>query len=108
MSLLYVERDEKGAIVGIYPNPQPGFAEEELHEDHPSLATSGPAWAELRAARNRQLDACDWTQLADTPLAEEARAAWANYRHLLRMLPEVIQSPAEFEWPVPPDREVPG
>ena len=109
MSIFYVERDEQGAIVGIYPNPQPGFAEEELHEDHPSFASSGPRLGGACGRRaNRALALSDWTQLADTPLAEEARAAWANYRHLLRLLPDVIKSPAEFEWPVPPDRDVAG
>jgi hypothetical protein len=102
-NLIYVERDAAGTIVGVYPNPQPGFAEEELTEDHPSLAGSGPAWGEFRAERNRRLAACDWTQLADTPLAEVARAAWANYRHLLRELPAVVESPAACDWPLPPE-----
>ena len=31
--MVYVERDEHGALVGLYANPQEGCAEEELPDD---------------------------------------------------------------------------
>ncbi|OYX16616.1 MAG: hypothetical protein B7Z07_02425 [Sphingomonadales bacterium 32-67-7] len=45
--------------------------------------------AETRTARNRLrrdrlLAASDWTQLPDSPLASDQRAAWATYRQALR------------------------
>lgn len=50
--------------------------------------TSSPA--EAAAIRRRQRDkllaASDWTQLPDSPLTEEARAAWGEYRQALRDL----------------------
>ncbi len=101
--LVYVERDETGAITGIYKNPQPGFAEEELRDDHPGLIGSGPAWAEFRTERNRRLAACDWTQLADAPLSEEKKALWVLYRRLLRALPLAGDDPAGITWPLTPD-----
>lgn len=36
----YVQRDESGAIIGRFANPQPGFAEEYLSDDSPELLPS--------------------------------------------------------------------
>ena len=33
--MVYVQRNNTGAIVGLYNQPQPGYAEEELADDHP-------------------------------------------------------------------------
>jgi hypothetical protein len=33
----YVSRDEKGAINGLFTNPQPGFAESTLSADDPEV-----------------------------------------------------------------------
>jgi len=38
----------------------------------------------IRVQRDRRLAACDWTQLADSPLSAEAKAAWVTYRQALR------------------------
>lgn len=43
--------------------------------------------ANLRGARDRALTACDWTQLADSPLTTEKKAEWVTYRQALRDLP---------------------
>jgi hypothetical protein len=37
-----------------------------------------------RTERTAKLFACDWTQLADSPLTEEEKTAWAVYRQELR------------------------
>ena len=34
---MFVERDENGAIKGAYFSMQPGYAEEEIADDHPDL-----------------------------------------------------------------------
>jgi hypothetical protein len=34
---VYAERDDAGNITGVYANPQPGYAEEELPNDHPEV-----------------------------------------------------------------------
>ena len=43
--------------------------------------------ANLRAARDRALTACDWTQIPDSPLSAEKKSEWATYRQALRDLP---------------------
>jgi hypothetical protein len=42
---------------------------------------------ELRKIRNALLRDCDWTQFVDSPLSQEQKQAWANYRQQLRDLP---------------------
>jgi hypothetical protein len=56
-------------------------------------------WLELRAARDRKLSACDWTQVADAPVDH---AAWAAYRQALRDLPSSTADPSNPVWPEPP------
>lgn len=64
------------------------------------------AWALLRKERDAKLAACDFTQIADAPLSNTQKVAWAGYRQDLRQLPENIENPLDFEWPqVPVDEE---
>ena len=42
---------------------------------------------EVRANRDVLLDACDWTQVADSPLSDSKTTEWATYRQALRDLP---------------------
>jgi hypothetical protein len=58
-------------------------------------------WREIRAKRNSQLLACDWTQLQDAPLTASDRNAWTVYRQQLRDITEA-QDPFLIEWPVAP------
>ncbi len=58
--------------------------------------------AYIRLQRDKRLADCDWTQLSDTP-ASVNKEAWANYRQLLRDLPN--QSDLNLDmpnWPIPP------
>jgi hypothetical protein len=41
----------------------------------------------MRSERNALLDASDWTQSNDSPLAAEKKVEWASYRTALRNLP---------------------
>jgi len=41
-------------------------------------------WARVRMKRNTLLAGSDWTQMPDSPLSEETKAAWATYRQALR------------------------
>ena len=52
-----------------------------------------------RARRNRLLQASDWTQLPDVPLA--TKAAWATYRQALRDITEQPGWPTDITWPEP-------
>lgn len=59
-------------------------------------------WSSARAVRDALLRACDWTQMADSPLDEPARAAWALYRQALRDITATSASPDTVAWPSPP------
>ena len=44
-------------------------------------------FSSVRAIRDGELAACDWTQLADADLTEEKLAEWNTYRQALRDYP---------------------
>lgn len=58
--------------------------------------------AAVRSERNQKLANCDWTQLADSPLSAEEKAAWAFYRENLRMVPDQPGFPWNVQWPPEP------
>ena len=45
-------------------------------------------WEAFRETRAQVLSDSDWTQLADSPLTEEERTAWAQWRIELRDIPK--------------------
>lgn len=55
----------------------------------------------IRAERDRQLKASDWSVLYDIPMQEDKRLEWLEYRQILRDFPEScdIENPI---WPTPP------
>ena len=61
----------------------------------------------VRLERNNGLELSDWTQLPDSPLTEEKKAEWAEFRQKLRDLPENIPSDptkySNFIWPQRPE-----
>lgn len=59
-------------------------------------------WPQIKANRNRLLVESDWTQLHDTVLSSEERAAWQAYRQALRDIPQNFKSPEEVIWPEKP------
>ena len=63
-------------------------------------ATQKPedALGSIRMQRNAMLSQSDWTQLPDSPLNEEQKAAWAEYRQGLRDITET-----NAEWPIQPN-----
>ena len=64
-----------------------------------------PFQVELRAARDAELSACDWTQVPDSPLTAEQRSEWQMYRQRLRDLPSDyahVMSLEDVVWPEPP------
>ena len=58
---------------------------EKLFKDNPEAIKES-----LRPERNRLLSESDWTQLNDSPIAEDKVAAWAAYRQDLRDLTESL------------------
>ena len=61
--------------------------------------------AAARSVRDGLLRDCDWTQLPDSPLSAEVRAAWAAYRQALRDITEQPGFTASVEWPAAPTLE---
>jgi len=59
-------------------------------------------WDELRKDRNALLVSSDWTQGADSPLADGVTAEWAVHREALRDLPANTPDPANPTWPDAP------
>ena len=59
-------------------------------------------WKQLRMMRDLKLAASDWTQVNDSPLTADARRNWAEYRRLLRELPNYTLDPSNPPWPKPP------
>jgi hypothetical protein len=61
--------------------------------------TKETQWRLVRSERDRRLQASDWTQLPDAPIA--TKDAWAVYRQALR---DITEQPDPFNivWPVPP------
>lgn len=57
---------------------------------------------EVRAQRDAILTACDWTQMPDSPLDDEAKSAWAAYRQALRDVPQQEGFPETVTWPEEP------
>tara|TARA_Y100000114_G_scaffold56254_1_gene51516 strand:- start:3265 stop:3552 length:288 start_codon:yes stop_codon:yes gene_type:complete len=57
-----------------------------------------------RIIRNELLTASDWTQMPDSPLADDAKTSWATYRTALRDLPTHENWPLleDADWPTQP------
>jgi hypothetical protein len=57
-----------------------------------------------RGYRDALLSASDWTQVPDSPLTDEVKTSWLNYRTLLRDLPNHENWPdlLPTDWPTKP------
>ena len=64
----------------------------------------------IRAERDGNLNASDWTQMPDSPLSDSKKAEWATYRQELRDFPDGKTKQSEFTkdsddrivWPTKP------
>lgn len=57
---------------------------------------------EIRAKRDKLLDATDWAVLPDSPLDEPSQAAMKAYRQALRDVPQQDGFPVNITWPEMP------
>lgn len=53
----------------------------------------------IRHIRDLLIGLTDWTQAADSPLSNECRVAWADYRQMLRDLPAAYSGEGPIPWP---------
>lgn len=58
-------------------------------------------WDQIRAYRDKELQASDWTQVADVP--ESIKKPWATYRSALRDLPITFSTPEAVALPTKPE-----
>jgi len=58
----------------------------------------------IRAIRDSLLTACDWTQVADSPLTDAKKAEWRTYRQALRNFPSTNSATSleNTTWPTAP------
>ena len=58
----------------------------------------------LRMIRNSKLQMSDWTQGSDSPLSNDKKTEWANYRTSLRDITNTYKSVNAngFSWPTEP------
>jgi hypothetical protein len=117
---LLIPHDENGFLVGealdaaiqqAYPweiEQREKFAKftngaelQALVEPLPPLSAEQVA-EEVRFTRNNLLMDCDWTQLADSSLTTEQKAAWSAYRQALRDITAQSGFPSNVTWPVAP------
>ena len=49
-------------------------------------------WTHARAKRDFRLETSDWTQMPDSPLSDEKKAEWAEYRKALRDIPQTYST----------------
>lgn len=59
-------------------------------------------WDKVKSKRNKLLTSCDWTQIPDSPLSSEQKSEWAQYRQLLRDVPQQQVEPEQVVWPSSP------
>ena len=82
------------------------ITEEEAAANAAEIAAADAVMLEIenRNVRNQLLADSDWTQMPDSPLADEAKTSWATYRSSLRSLPEHENWPSleEADWPTKP------
>lgn len=90
---------EAGTPVAKPPKPSPHHVFDYTMKQWIDPRTPETEWPLVRAERDRRLQASDWTQLPDVPIA--TKEAWAVYRQALR---DITEQPDPFNivWPVPP------
>ncbi|MEL0623813.1 tail fiber assembly protein [Marinomonas arenicola] len=60
-------------------------------------------WQIIKEYRTYLLTESDYTQIPDSPISGEQRAAWAGYRQTLRDIPNVCKDPDDVVWPTKPE-----
>lgn len=59
-------------------------------------------WSGIREERDALISGSDWTQMPDSPLTEEKKQDFANYRQALRDIPQTYPDPDAVIWPEKP------
>jgi len=100
----YVPSQEGAYLVTIVGSPPVPVGTSMDSQDNPIGITRTQSMEDIRAMRNIKLQKTDITQIADMPDSDE-KAAWREYRMLLRDLPartDVRRADGNVNWPAPP------
>lgn len=76
--------------------------EEEVAQREADALAMSTDFTLVLAQRNSLLAASDWTQLPDSPLSDEEKTAWSEYRQQLRDMPSSFTTVDEVVWPKAP------
>lgn len=71
------------------------------HSFSPFVQNKEEVLTNVRLTRNALLTESDWTQFEDSPLSEDKKAAWRNYRQTLRDI-TIADDLKEIVWPEKP------
>nr|WP_199003411.1 tail fiber assembly protein [Flavobacterium sp. ASV13] len=71
------------------------------HTYSPFIQNQEELLENIRKTRNALLSDSDWTQVEDSPLPQEKKAAWKNYRQELRDLTD-LDNLTTIIWPAQP------
>lgn len=105
-----------GVVQDANGNWVENYVARDMFSDDPELGTKAEQEAAYQAGldstvaeghritRDKLLADSDWTQMNDSPLANEAKTAWATYRQELRDVTSLEEWPnlSDEDWPVAP------
>ncbi|RBO82638.1 tail fiber assembly protein [Marinomonas aquiplantarum] len=60
-------------------------------------------WRNIKTRRFQLLVESDYTQMPDSPLSDEKKKEWADYRQALRDIPNIYDNPDDVVWPTKPE-----
>ncbi len=89
---------EDGVVTAITPDETAWSAWQATQPD-PDIALA----EEIRTQRDTLLAESDWTQMGDSPLADECKAQFVSYRQALRDVTAQDDFPTEVTWPEIPE-----
>ena len=83
-------------VLVCHPDGTQELIEKEVNLPDPSEQLAAET---IRAQRDALLASCDWTQMPDSPLDADTKAAYQTYRQELRDVPQQEGFPETVEWP---------
>ena len=97
---IWLNEEDVKSFVAAYPNVWTLYSSLPTEEEQGAMTASNN-----RMKRNELLAASDWTQMSDSPLADDAKTSWATYRTALRNLPTNENWPSleDADWPTAPE-----
>ena len=72
-------------------------------EQPPLILSDDEKWEQVRQKRNNLLTQTDWTVLIDSPLTDEKKQEYIEYRQALRDLPSKYNNPDDVVYPDQPE-----